>query len=232
VDGDGRFDLVTANYGPIGLFLNRGEGRFEDTAARWRIDVDARYDTCAPADIDHDGSVDIYVNGTVTGGVSYRDFLFRNAGGRFEEATPQSIASLAADHGAQWTDFDRDGDLDLSLTGAGTEAIPLLMRNLLEPSVARRSLAVRVLDSRGRATRAGAEVRVFATETRRVLGAGLVDAGSGYDSQNDMAVHVGLATLDVVDVEVTYPSRGKRPITVRRRVDPREYHGRELVIRL
>jgi hypothetical protein len=65
-----------------------------------------------------------------------------------------------------------------------------------------------------------------------VLGAALVDSGSGYDSQNDMAVHFGLATLDVVDVEVTYPSRGKRPITARRRVDPREYHGRVLVVRL
>jgi hypothetical protein len=232
VDGDGRFDLVTANYGPIGLFLNRGDGRFEDVSARWRIDVDAKYDTCAPADVDHDGSIDVYVNGTVTGGVSYRDFLFRNAGGRFDEATPQSIASLAADHGAHWTDFDGDGDLDLSLTGAGTEPIPLLLRNMLDPSVARRSLAVRVLDRRGRATRTGAEVRLFAAGTRRVLGAALVDSGSGYDSQNDMAVHFGLATLDVVDVEVTYPSRGKRPITARRRVDPREYHGRVLVVRL
>jgi hypothetical protein len=232
VDGDGRLDLVTANYGPLGLFLNRGDGRFEDVSARWRIDVDAKYDTCAPADIDHDGLIDVYVNGTVTGGISYRDFLFRNAGGRFEEATPQAIASLAADHGAHWTDFDRDGDLDLSLNGAGTEPIPLLLRNTLDPSVARRSLAVRVLDRRGRATRAGAEVRIFAAGTRRVLGARIVDSGSGYDSQNDLAVHFGFATLDVVDVEVTFPSLGKRPISARRRVDPRHYHGRALVIRL
>jgi len=65
VDGDGRFDLFTANYGPNGLFLNRGAGRFEDASAAWGIAIDSRYDTCAFADIDHDGRLDLYVNGVL-----------------------------------------------------------------------------------------------------------------------------------------------------------------------
>jgi hypothetical protein len=67
VDGDGRFDLLAANYGPLGFFRNAGRGRFDDQAAAWGLAIDSRYDSCAPADIDHDGRLDLYVNGTVTG---------------------------------------------------------------------------------------------------------------------------------------------------------------------
>ena len=79
-DGDGHVDIITANYGRNGLFLNRGAGKFEDVSAAWGADIDAKYDACALADFDNDGRLDLYVNGTVTGGVSYRDFLFRNTG--------------------------------------------------------------------------------------------------------------------------------------------------------
>ncbi len=220
VNNDGRLDIVGANYGPIGLLLNRGRGRFEDVSAAWKIAVDGRYDTCAPADVDHDGRLDLYVNGTVTGGVQYRDYLFRNTGAAFEDVTPEVLAAQKADHGAAWADVDGDGDLDLALTGVGAEIMPLLFRNLLPADVARRSLHVRVLDARGRATSAGAEVRLYAAGTRRLVGMRLVDSGSGYNTQDDAPVHVGLATLDPVDVEVTWPGGGTRVVTVQRRVNP------------
>jgi hypothetical protein len=118
VDGDGRFDVFTANYGPNGLFLNRGGGKFEDVSAAWGIAIDSRYDTCAFADFDNDGRLDLFVNGTVTGGKSYRDYLFRNTGARFEDVTPDHIKALDADHGVLWADIDGDGDEDLALTGS------------------------------------------------------------------------------------------------------------------
>jgi len=222
VDNDGRLDLITANYGPIGLFLNRGKGRFEDVSAAWGLAIDARYDTCALSDFDHDGRIDLYVNGTVTGGVSYPDHLFRNTGIRFEDVTPDALRALHADHGVVWADFDGDGDQDLSLTGVRTDPVPLVLRNHLPATAASRSLSVRVLDLRGRATRAGAEVRVFRAGTRQLLGTRLVDSGSGYDAQNDMPVHFGLAEAVPVDVEVTFPARGRRTSTRTRNVDPRK----------
>jgi hypothetical protein len=231
VDGDGRLDLFAANYGKNGLFLNRGRGRFEDVSSAWRIDVAARYDACALADFDNDGRVDLYVNGTVTAGVSYRDHLFRNTGQRFDDVTTYELLPLQADHGVQWADFDRDGDVDLALTGARPDGMHSLLRNMLSPAEASRSISVRVLDAAGRATRAGAEVRLFAAGTRRLLGTRLVDSGSGYDAQSDMPVHFGLATLELVDVEVIWPSRRMRTVTRVRRVDPREWSGRMLVVR-
>ena len=212
LDGDGRFDLFAANYGPNGLFLNRG-GRFEDVSAAWSVAIDSRYDTCALGDFDNDGRIDLYVNGTVTGGKSYRDYLFRNTGTRFEDVTPDNIRSLEADHGALWADIDGDGAEDLALTGSQPSGMHFLLRNLLPAVEARRSLDIRVLDGRRRATRAGAEVRVYAAGTRRLIAARLVDSGSGYDAQNDIPVRVGLGQAGRVDIEVTYPAAGRRAVT-------------------
>jgi hypothetical protein len=228
VDNDGRLDLFAANYGTNGLFLNRGAGKFEDVSKAWGIDIDARYDACAFADFDNDGRLDLYVNGTVTGGTSYRDYLFRNTGSAFEDVTPDNIRALEADHGVQWADVDLDGDLDLALTGSRPDGMHLLFRNTLPAPVAGRSISVRVVDGRGRATRAGAEVRVYAAGTRQLLGTRIVDTGSGYDAQNDAPVHVGLPSAGRVDIEVIWPSGGRRITVTKRNVEP---GGRPIVVR-
>ena len=232
VNNDGRFDLFAANYGKNGLFLNRADHRFTDVSAVWGIAIDARYDTCAFADFDHDGRVDLYVNGTVTGGVSYPDYLFRNMRDRFADVTPHRLKVLHADHGAQWADYDSDGDADLALTGAQPNGMHLLFANMLEPVDASRSLKVRVVDARQRATLGGAEVRVFASGTNRLIAARLVDSGSGYDAQNDLPVHVGLPSMSLVDVEVVFPRAGTRVAAKHSRVEPREWRGRTLTISL
>jgi hypothetical protein len=220
INNDGHLDLVGANYGPLGLLLNRGGGKFEDVSKAWKIAIDGRYDTCAPADVDHDGHIDLYVNGTVTGGKNYPDFLFRNTGSAFEDATPDALRKLNADHGAAWADVDDDGDLDLAVTGVGTDVMPLLFRNLLPPEIARRSIFVRVIDGRGRQTMPGAEVRVYSTGTRTLLGTRLVDSGSGYNTQDAAPVHFGLPTLEPIEIEVTWPANGRRQTPLSRIVSP------------
>ena len=230
VNGDGRFDLFTANYGPNGLFLNRGGGRFEDVSKAWGVAIDGRYDTCAFADIDHDGREDVYVNGTVTGGVSHPDYLLRNTGAQYADVTPANLRALQADHGAAWADADGDGDLDLALTGARPDGMHVILRNRLPAADARRALLIRVVNDAGLALRAGSEVRVYNAGTRTLIGARLVDAGSGYDAQNDLPVHVGLGSHTRVDVEVTLPRPG-RPVTRVGGVNRDDYRGRALVVR-
>ena len=228
VDTDGRFDLFAANYGPLGFFANRGKGAFDDRSAAWDIAIDSRYDACAFGDFDHDGRLDVYVNGTVTGGASWQDSLFRNTGAAFVDVTPPSIRRLQADHGAQWADVDGDHDLDLSLTGARTDGTHLVMRNMLSAADAARGLHVKVVDGEGRATRAGAEVRVYAAGTQRLVGARLVDSGSGYDAQSDLPVHVGVpAGVARVDVQVIVPRQGARVPVWQRGVTP----GRTITVR-
>lgn len=230
MNGDGRLDLVTANYGRNGLLLNRGDGRFEDVSAAWGADLDGRFDSCALADFDNDGRIDLYVNGTVTGGTSYRDYLLRNTGTRLEDVTPPAIQGLESDHGAQWHDFDGDGDADLALTGVQPTGMHHLLRNELPDAARARTLRVRVLDARGRATRAGSVVRV--ARNGRQLGGWLVDAGSGYDSQNDIPLLVTLPSLAPVDLEVLVPSSTGTRRKRLQRVTPAQWAGRTLEIRV
>ncbi len=230
VNRDGHLDLFFANYGPNGLLLKQGAA-FVDASAAWGVNVDGRYDACAFGDIDHDGALDLYVNGTVTGGKSYPDFLFHNNGSRFDDVTPANVKALEADHGVLWFDIDRDGDLDLALTGAQATGMHLVLRNDLDTAVARRALFVKVVDAKGRATRAGAEVRLYAAGTRTLLGTQLMDTGSGYNAQNDMPVHFGLPQMQRVDVEVIWPARGQRHLVRVRNVQPRRYTGRVLLVK-
>jgi hypothetical protein len=235
VNNDGIADIVTANYGPNGLFLGAPDGSFRDVSAAWGIAIDGRYDTCALADIDHDGRLDLYVNGTVSATESFRDYLFTRTtqgnASHFADVTPDNLLALTASHGVQWADIDGDGALDLALAGSRADASHPIMRNMLPPAVARRSLQVRVTDANGRATQAGAEVRVYARGRRTLLATRWVDAGSGYDAQSDLPVHVGLTSMSAVDIEVTTLSHGTRITRLTPRVLPGAYTTRPLVVR-
>jgi hypothetical protein len=214
VNNDGIADLLLANYGANGLFLGRSDGSFEDRSAASGLAIDSRYDTCAPADIDHDGQLDLYVNGTVSATESFRDYLFVQRDGRFADVTPPAMLALTASHGVQWADMDGDGALDLLLAGSRAEASHPLLRHALPPAVAARSLQVRVVDALGRATRAGAEVRVYRVRGNVLLATRWVDAGSGYNAQSDAPVHIGLATAEPVRIVITVPSGAGRTTTM------------------
>ena len=77
-----------------------------------------------------------------------------------------------------------------------------------------------------------AEVRLYAAGTRKLLGTRLVDSGSSYNAQSDMPVHFGLPTTGRVDIEVIWPSGGRRAITRTRYVDPHALRGRVAVVKV
>ena len=118
------------------------------------------------------------------------------------------------------------------MNGAPEDGVHLLLQNLLRPEFAGQSLQVRVLDGSGAATRTGAEVRLFAAGTDELLGLRLVDSGSGYDSQSDLPVHFGLPGAQPVDVAVTILAGGERLTATVTDVDPAEYRGRVLELRV
>lgn len=230
-NNDGNLDVFMANYGANGLFQNHG-GRFENVAPKLGLAIDSRYDTGTWGDYDNNGRIDLYVNGTITGGKSYEDYLFHNDGDRFTDITPKVLKDQHADHGAHWADFDKDGDLDLALTGAAADGMHFLMKNTQDEQRAQRSLQVLVLDEKGHYTKAGAEVRLFDATTGNLLGLCILDTGSGYNSQNAMPVHFGLAKQALVDVEITTLTKQGRKTARLSDVDPKSYVGKWLVVKI
>jgi enediyne biosynthesis protein E4 len=124
-DGDERPDLyfTSSRFGePNALYRNRGNGTFEDVAARAGLaDLNRPGDGVSMGavwgDVDNDGREDVLV---------YRYgylALFRNVDGtrpggtRFEDVTAKAgLRRWVNSNGAIWLDYDRDGLLDLYVT--------------------------------------------------------------------------------------------------------------------
>jgi len=231
-DNDGLLDLFVATYGNTLLYQNLGDGKFRDVAAKVGVQRKLHAVGASWSDVDNDGDLDLFVAAYIDGD-EWRsvDHLFVNAHGKFVDVLDETSPLHAADHGVQWADVDRDGDLDLSLTDAYSENTRhALFRNDLSPEVARRSLQILVLDARGHATRNGAEVRLYARDGK-LLGTRLVQTGDGYGSQSVVPVHFGLASIEAVTVEVTFLTRNGRKLQRLERVEPAEWTGRALVVK-
>jgi hypothetical protein len=231
-NNDGLLDLFVAGYGRNFLYRNDGGGRFTDVAEAMGVSGGERATPSAWGDYDNDGRPDLYVSSYIDKPVNEKDYLYHNEGGRFVDVTPDLLRAHGATHGVQWADVDRDGALDLALANNNPAGANSVLRNLLPADQARRSLQVLVVDTRGHATRAGSEVRVYVAGTRTIVGARLVDSGSGYVSQSVVPVHVGLGKVARVDVEVTSFTTAGRRVTRAANVDPQRVKGRVLVIKV
>jgi len=234
IDRDGDFDLFVANYGPHNLFIN-DSGHFVDAARASGLVTAGHVTTAAFGDVDSDGFPDLYLGAYLATEPNFRDYLFRNggvahgSGWTFSDVLPELLLTHDATHGVEWADFDANGTLDLSLTNndpkGGGHA---LLRNT--SAQAGRLLAVQVVDARGRMSRAGAEVRVYRSGTRSLVSSGIVDTGSGYCSQNAMAVFVAAPKRGRVDIEVTSIADGKRRVTAVTRVDADAFKRKPVVV--
>jgi hypothetical protein len=118
-DGDGRLDVFVANDGmPNQLWLNRGQGRFEDAALvrGCAVDLDGRAKAgmgVHATDVDDDSDLDLLV--VNLDGES--DSFFRNNGAYFADDTAAVGLRVPSRpftrFGMALLDFDNDGRLDL-----------------------------------------------------------------------------------------------------------------------
>lgn len=118
-DDDGREDiLVGAERAPFCLFRNRGDGTFEDVAAKMGL-IDAVGLGCYASqfiDYNNDGFQDIFLTSNGWGGGG-RLFLFHNeAGKRFIDVTQSAgLGAPINAFGSSWADYDNDGRVDLAV---------------------------------------------------------------------------------------------------------------------
>ncbi|HEV2984588.1 MAG TPA: CRTAC1 family protein, partial [Vicinamibacterales bacterium] len=230
-DNDGRMDLFVAGYGRNFLYHNEGAGRFTEVSDSMGVNGGDRATPSSWGDYDNDGRPDLYVSSYVDNPLNEHDYLFHQDKGRFHDALPAIMKTHGATHGVQWADYDGDGALDLALANNNPSGGHYLFRNVLPRDLARQSIQVNVVDESGHHTCAGAEVRVYAAGTRRVLGGRIVDSGSGYCSQSVVPVHFGLPSRARVDVELTTMSGTGRQVTRVKGVDPNAIPGRVLTVK-
>ena len=230
-DRDGDFDLFVANYGHSALYRNDGGAKFTEVSRERGIDLNGHGVTSGWGDLDNDGLPDLYVGNFIAGQPHYRDALFINGAKAFVESLPAVMLKHDATHGVQFVDFDQDGRLDLALANNDPDGggHPLL-RNT--STMRGRSIAVEVTDPNARRSRAGSEVRAYRAGTRQLLASAIVDSGSGYCSQSDVPVHLGIAAdwKGSVDLEVITLLGNVRKASVVRGVNPNDYRGRSLRI--
>ena len=136
IEGDGRPDLFVAQYGASLLLRNRGDGTFEDVAAKAGI-APGFGAGAAFLDYDRDGDLDLFVGQYVDtdqvelGGMGHQAMgdtfpgpaayqaqpsrLYRNRGdGTFEDVSiPAGIAKPGKAMGVVATDIDGDGWIDV-----------------------------------------------------------------------------------------------------------------------
>ena len=118
-DRDGRCDLFVANDGSANqLWINRGDGRFEDRAliSGCALDESGRAGAgmgVGLLDLEHDGVPDLFV----THLRGEMNTLYSNHGGRFDDVTARHGLGLPSKpftgFGVAFADFDCDRDLDL-----------------------------------------------------------------------------------------------------------------------
>jgi hypothetical protein len=142
-DADGRPDLFITNFGPNILYRNRGDGTFENVAARLGIESPGWNTGAAFFDADADGDLDLYVASYIDctlddvlqarptldwkglekvaagpfGLKGAPDHFFRSESGRkFTDATAAAgleDRGMAYGFAVRAADYDDDGDLDL-----------------------------------------------------------------------------------------------------------------------
>ena len=143
LDGGGDQDVYLAgDYGTDRLFLNRGDGTFDDVTEE-AIGIDTRKGMNVDfGDFDRDGRLDVYVTNITDEYMRECNMLWHNHGdGIFSDVSRETgTCNTLWGWAAKFGDFDHDGWLDLfvvnGLRSAGPENyIPVLLEMVLRPGV-------------------------------------------------------------------------------------------------
>jgi ASPIC/UnbV protein/VCBS repeat protein len=117
LDGDGYLDVIIAcaNAG-CSVYRNNGDGTFRDATVGSGLEDCVNTHAVIVGDYNNDGWDDVYV--TRLGFYAGDSVLLRNNGdGTFTDVTKESgLLSWGPVFGAEWVDYDCDGNLDLFVT--------------------------------------------------------------------------------------------------------------------
>jgi hypothetical protein len=116
---DGLMDIVVSScglYDPLRLFINKGNGTFEEQTKQAGLDGITGGLNLTTCDYNNDGWIDIFLmrGGWMEGYGNFPNSLLQNNGnGTFTDVTIQAgLYSLHPTHSSVWVDFNHDGWVD------------------------------------------------------------------------------------------------------------------------
>jgi hypothetical protein len=222
---DGLLDLFVTDFEsePNALYKNLGSDKgFADITLVTKIGQPSRpfvgWGT-AFEDFDNDGLPDLFiVNGHVYPQVEmaaqtkqnlgYRQHLlfFRNLGnGKFDDITQEAglnKLTLYSRRGGAFGDLNNDGLVDVVATNLGST--PTVLLNTTQTN--NQSVIIELAQESGNRQAVGARVTI---KTSKRLLVREVQAGSSYLSQNDLRLHFGLGSKEVIETVSVRWSDGK-----------------------
>jgi hypothetical protein len=186
IDNDADLDLLLTGYHGSKLYRNNGDGRF-GLVRRF----DGLHYTAAFGDVDLDGDLDLYFAGD--SGVHVND-----GAGEFSLVNGIGLDGIGLDaRSAVFADTDNDGDLDLliaSKQGPNTFFV--------NEAPSGGWLKVALTAPNGEKGAIGAEVRL--SRGGALAGYRVVQASTGYCSQDPSVLHFGVDPAGTYDLQVTF----------------------------
>jgi hypothetical protein len=208
-DNDGDLDLFVSDNALSSLFRN-DDGHFTDVAVESGIArTSAQFVGWGSFffDVDNDGDLDIFkANSDLSRPFGQEGQLYENNGAGLYREVGERLGSWFQEdrmsRGAAFADFDNDGDADVVVNALGSTAV--LLRN--DGGNAKHALSLRLVGRASNRDGVGARVRVSAGGRSIVT---QKRSSSGYLSQNDPRLLVGIGDATAADVEIVWPS-GRR----------------------
>jgi enediyne biosynthesis protein E4 len=215
VDGDGLMDLLVTDLDYGALYRNLGNGLFEDITDKSGLaGILAGKGSWGAAlfDYDNDGDVDIFAaNGTAEELILQYPLLLENDGkGHFKNVGRERsdyFSTKRSGRGAAILDYDNDGDLDIIISHVDLQGTASLLRN--DGGNSNHWLGLTLVGKDGPATAISAKVVVQSGNKKQVL---INQCTTGYLSNSDPRLHMGLGQKTQVDQIEVYWTHGKKEI--------------------
>lgn len=205
-DGDLDLDFYFSHLGPMVLLQNQtvqGSATFLNMGAAAGVSFDAIGWGTAFLDFDNDGWLDLYL-ATMDSQPERVNRLYRNLGnGTFQDVSYRGgAAHTGPSLGVAYSDYDRDGFLDLAIGNWGSGYV--LYHNRGVAGAGRNWLNV-ALVAGGGVNRDGVGAKVYLERSDGRVLFQEVKCGSSLGAGNEMNLHFGLGEAEVSTLTVIWP---------------------------